>query len=105
MFSSTRSVHSLSGGETFLVSLALSLALSSISSNRMSIGSLFIDEGFGALDSETLNFAITALEKLQSQGRKIGVISHLGEMLERIPVKVRVVKSAPGKSYVEITDN
>ena len=105
MFSSTRSVHSLSGGETFLVSLALSLALSSISSNRMSIGSLFIDEGFGALDSETLNFAITALEKLQSQGRKIGVISHLGEMLERIPVKVKVVKSAPGKSYVEITDN
>lgn len=104
MLSQTRSVHTLSGGETFIVSLALSLALSSISSSRMNIGSLFIDEGFGALDSETLRFAITALERLQNQGRKIGVISHLGEMLERIPVKVKVVRTGPGKSIIEITD-
>jgi len=97
-------VHTLSGGETFIVSLALSLALSSISSSRMNIGSLFIDEGFGALDSETLRFAITALERLQNQGRKIGVISHLGDMLERIPVKVKVVRTGPGKSIIEITD-
>lgn len=104
MLSQTRSVHTLSGGETFLVSLALSLALSSISSSRMNIGSLFIDEGFGALDSETLRFAITALERLQNQGRRIGIISHLGDMLERIPVKVKVTKTGPGKSIIEITD-
>ena len=75
MMSDCRSVHTLSGGETFLTSLAMSLALSTISSNRMSINSLFIDEGFGALDSETLKSAMDALEQLQSQGRKIGVIS------------------------------
>lgn len=102
MMSAARSVHSLSGGETFLVSLALSLALSSISSNRMSIETLFIDEGFGALDSETLKIAMHALEGLQSQGRKIGVISHLSEMLEQIPVKINVVKKGLGRSRVEI---
>ena len=105
MMSETRSAHSLSGGETFIVSLALSLALSSISSNRMNIGSLFIDEGFGSLDSDTLRTAIMALEKLQSQGRNIGVISHLAEMLEKIPVKVKVYKIASGKSKIEIVNN
>ena len=104
MLSESRSVHSLSGGETFLVSLALSLALSSISSNRMSVESLFIDEGFGALDSTTLKTAMHALERLQSQGRKIGVISHLGEMLEQIPVKINVIKKNSGKSRIEITE-
>jgi exonuclease SbcC len=97
-------VHSLSGGETFLVSLALSLALSSISSNRMSIETLFIDEGFGALDSETLKTAMRAIEGLQTRGRKIGVISHLSEMLEQIPVKINVVKKGLGRSRVEISD-
>lgn len=105
MLSETRSVHSLSGGETFLVSLALSLALSSISSNRMSIESLFIDEGFGALDSDTLKTVMSALERLQSQGRKIGVISHYGEMLEQIPVKIAVVKQNSGRSRIEIKEN
>ncbi len=105
MMSESRSAHTLSGGETFIVSLALALALSSISSNRMSIGSLFIDEGVGALDSDTLRTAMMALERLQSQGRKIGVISHLGEMLEQIPVKVQVRSVSPGKSVVEIIDN
>ena len=105
MLSETRSVHSLSGGETFLVSLALSLALSSISSNRMSIESLFIDEGFGALDSDTLKTVMSALERLQSQGRKIGVISHYGEMLEQIPVKIAVVKQNSGRSRIEIKGN
>ncbi len=104
MLSESRSVHSLSGGETFLVSLALSLALSSISSNRMSVESLFIDEGFGALDSTTLKTAMHALERLQSQGRKIGVISHLSEMLEQIPVKINVIKKNSGKSRIEITE-
>ena len=102
MLSESRSVHSLSGGESFIVSLALALALSSLSSNRMNIESLFIDEGFGSLDSETLRIAMEALEKLQGQGRKIGVISHLSEMIERIPVQIKIVKCTSGKSKVEI---
>ncbi|MBR5475982.1 MAG: AAA family ATPase [Bacteroidaceae bacterium] len=102
MLSESRSVHSLSGGESFIVSLALALALSSLSSNRMNIESLFIDEGFGSLDSETLRVAMEALEKLQGQGRKIGVISHLSEMIERIPVQIRIIKCSSGKSKVEI---
>lgn len=100
MMSDSRSVHSLSGGETFLASLALSLALSSVSSNKMNIESLFIDEGFGALDGETLQEAIDVLEKLQGKGRKIGVISHLSDMLERIPTRIRVVKKGNGKSKI-----
>ncbi len=95
-----RSVHSLSGGETFLVSLALALSLSSLSSNRMSIESLFIDEGFGALDNETLRTAMEALERLQGQGRKVGVISHLQDIIERISAKIKVVKEQEGKSKV-----
>ena len=102
MMSDCRSVHTLSGGETFLTSLAMSLALSTISSNRMSINSLFIDEGFGALDSETLKSAMDALEQLQSLGRKIGVISHLNEMIERIPTRITVTKNSNGKSRIEI---
>ena len=105
MMAESRSAHSLSGGETFIVSLALSLALSSLSSNRMRIESLFIDEGFGALDKETLQTAVMMLEKLQLSGRKIGVISHLPEMLEQIPVKVNVVRLSPGRSKIEINDN
>lgn len=97
-----RTVHSLSGGESFLVSLALALGLSSLSSNRMKVESLFIDEGFGSLDAETLRVAMDALEQLQTQGRKIGVISHVQEMSERIPVQIRVEKAGNGKSLLEI---
>lgn len=96
-----RSVHYLSGGESFLVSLALALGLASLSSNRMKVESLFIDEGFGSLDPETLRTAMDALERLHNDGRKVGVISHVQEMTERIPVQVRVIKLA-GKSKVEI---
>lgn len=102
MFNEIRSVHSLSGGESFLVSLALALGLSSLSSNRMKIESLFIDEGFGSLDAGTLRIAMDALENLQTQGRKIGVISHVEEMTERIVTQVRIVKSANGKSVVTV---
>ena len=102
MMSETRSVHSLSGGESFLVSLALALALSSLSSNKMSIESLFIDEGFGSLDSETLSVAMDALERLHSTGRRIGIISHLAEIIERIPTQIHVIKSKEGKSKIEI---
>ena len=97
-----RSVHSLSGGESFLVSLALALGLSSLSSNRMKIESLFIDEGFGSLDIDTLTIAMDALENLQTQGRKIGVISHVEEMKERITTQIQIEKLSNGKSQVHI---
>ena len=97
-----RTVHSLSGGESFLVSLALALGLSSLSSNRMKVESLFIDEGFGSLDANTLRIAMDALESLRTQGRKIGVISHVQEMTERIPVQIRVSRAGNGRSYLEV---
>ncbi|MBK8328634.1 MAG: hypothetical protein IPL09_03980 [Bacteroidetes bacterium] len=97
-----RTVFSLSGGESFLVSLALALGLASLSSNRMQVESLFIDEGFGSLDPETLNIAMDALERLHNQGRKVGVISHVQEMTERIPVQIKVSKQQSGKSKVEV---
>ncbi|HEY6083264.1 MAG TPA: SbcC/MukB-like Walker B domain-containing protein, partial [Chitinophagaceae bacterium] len=97
-----RTVYSLSGGESFLVSLALALGLASLSSTRMRVESLFIDEGFGSLDPVTLNMAMDALERLHDQGRKVGVISHVQEMTERIPVQIRVSKRASGRSKVEV---
>lgn len=102
MLGEVRSVHSLSGGESFLISLALALGLSSLSSNRMKIESLFIDEGFGALDIDTLSIAMDALDNLQTQGRKIGVISHVEEMKERITTQIQVLKSANGRSSVRV---
>ncbi|MFO0999394.1 MAG: SbcC/MukB-like Walker B domain-containing protein [Planctomycetaceae bacterium] len=98
-----RSVHSLSGGESFLVSLALALGLASLTSNRLRIESLFIDEGFGSLDPETLNTAMSALMHLEAQGRKVGVISHVTEMTDAIPVQVKVVKGRGGASRVIVS--
>ncbi|MBA5635657.1 AAA family ATPase [Duganella sp. LX20W] len=97
-----RSVHSLSGGESFLVSLALALGLASLSSNRVRVESLFIDEGFGSLDADTLRVAMDALDGLQSMGRKVGVISHVQEMTDRIAAKILVQPSAGGKSVVTV---
>ncbi len=97
-----RSVHSLSGGESFLVSLALALGLASLSSNRVRVESLFIDEGFGSLDAETLRVAMDALDGLQAMGRKVGVISHVQEMTERIATKVLVERMAGGSSRVAV---
>lgn len=97
-----RSVHSLSGGESFLVSLALALGLASLSSNRVRVESLFIDEGFGSLDAETLRVAMDALDGLQAMGRKVGVISHVQEMTERIATKILVQPSAGGRSTVSV---
>ena len=102
MCDEVRTVHSLSGGESFLVSLALALGLSSLSSNRMRVESLFIDEGFGSLDAETLRVAMDALESLRTQGRKIGVISHVQEMTERIPVRICVNRAGNGRSFLEV---
>lgn len=97
-----RSVHSLSGGESFLVSLALALGLASLTSSRMRIESLFIDEGFGSLDPETLNTAMGALMHLESQGRKVGVISHVAEITDAMPVQVKIVRRRGGAARIEI---
>jgi len=97
-----RSVHSLSGGESFLVSLALALGLASLSSHRVKVESLFIDEGFGSLDAESLRVAMDALDNLQALGRKVGVISHVQEMTERIGTKVQVMRTAGGVSRIVV---
>ncbi|MBR8802650.1 AAA family ATPase [Porphyromonas levii] len=103
MMDEERTVFSLSGGETFLVSLALALGLSSLSSRHMRIGSLFIDEGFGSLDGDTLAVALDALESLQSQqGRLVGVISHVQEMNERISTQIQVQSNGRGGSKIVI---
>lgn len=100
LYDETRSVFSLSGGESFLVSLALALGLSSFSSQNHFEENLFIDEGFGTLDAETLQIVMEALERLRSQGRQIGIISHVQELTERIPVKICLVKTGNGSSKV-----
>jgi exonuclease SbcC len=97
-----RSVHSLSGGESFLVSLALALGLASLSSNGVRVESLFIDEGFGSLDADTLRVAMDALDGLQALGRKVGVISHVQEMTERIATRILVRRVSAGSSQVSV---
>ncbi|MEC7121007.1 MAG: SbcC/MukB-like Walker B domain-containing protein, partial [Pseudomonadota bacterium] len=97
-----RAVHSLSGGESFLVSLALALALAQMASGQMQIESLFIDEGFGSLDPESLQVVMDALDQLQGQGRKVAVITHVQEMQERIPVQIRVERRGSGRSVLRV---
>lgn len=89
-----RDTKTLSGGESFLVSLALALALSDLVSHKTSIDSLFLDEGFGTLDAETLDIALDALDNLNASGKMIGVISHIDAMKERIPTQLRVMKKS-----------
>lgn len=98
-----RSVHSLSGGESFLVSLALALGLASLSSHRVRVESLFIDEGFGSLDADSLRVAMEALDNLQAQGRKVGVISHVQEMTERIGTRIEIKRLSGGQSRVIVS--
>lgn len=88
----TRDTRTLSGGESFLVSLALALALSDLVSHKTSIDSLFLDEGFGTLDGDTLEIALCALDALNASGKMIGVISHVESLKERIPTQIRVDK-------------
>jgi exonuclease SbcC len=97
-----RPISTLSGGETFLVSLALALGLSDLASNKVQIKSLFIDEGFGTLDAETLDVAMDALENLREAGKSIGVISHVEAMKERITTQIQVVRTAGGYSRIEV---
>ncbi len=97
-----RSVHSLSGGESFLVSLALALGLAAMASGRLRIESLFIDEGFGTLDPESLQTVMDALDRLQDQGRKVTVITHVQELHERIPTQIQVRKLGHGQSRLMV---
>ena len=98
-----RAVSTLSGGETFIISLALALSLSDMASKNVALDCLFIDEGFGTLDHETLDVAMNTLEKLQSESQKmVGVISHVEALKERINVQIRLVKDAQGHSKIEV---
>jgi len=98
-----RPVSTLSGGESFIVSLALALGLSELASQKIAIDSLFLDEGFGTLDEESLEIALNALNLLQSGGKMVGVISHVEALKERIPLQIKVVPNGDGTSFVEIT--
>jgi len=96
-----RPVQTLSGGETFVASLAVGLALSELLAGSAEVGSLFLDEGFGTLDPETLESAIQALETLRQDTRAIGLITHVRELADRLPAHIEVIKSPDG-SYVRI---
>lgn len=99
-----RSVKTLSGGETFIVSLALALALSDLASKNVKIESLYIDEGFGSLDPEALDMAISTLEQLQIESNKtIGIISHVDSLKERIETQIQLEKSSHGFSKMVVT--
>jgi DNA repair protein SbcC/Rad50 len=97
-----RPMSTLSGGESFLVSLALALGLSDLAGRQTQIGSLFIDEGFGTLDAETLDLAITSLENLQASGKMIGIISHVEALKERISSQIQVIKMSGGASNLRV---
>jgi exonuclease SbcC len=99
-----RSVHSLSGGESFLASLALALGLSSLSARDTRVESLLIDEGFGSLDPSTFEVALAVLDALQASGRKVGVISHVPGLAERIGVRIAVKPQGPGRSVVRVME-
>jgi len=98
----TRLVDTSSGGEKFLISLALALGLSDLASKNVTIGSLFIDEGFGTLDNNTLETVISTLETLHAQGKMIGIISHVENLKERISSQIQVVKKSNGVSELRI---
>ncbi|MEM1022837.1 MAG: AAA family ATPase [Myxococcota bacterium] len=97
-----RSVSTLSGGESFLVSLALALGLSSLSARDLAVESLFIDEGFGHLDKDSLEVAISTLDALQAEGRSIAIVSHVPDVAERIGYGIEVRPLEPGRSRVRI---
>lgn len=97
-----RSMNTLSGGESFLVSLALALGLSDLAGQNAHIQSLFIDEGFGTLDDNSLDMAVATLENLQASGKTIGIISHVKELKERITTQIQVRKKDNGFSEISI---
>lgn len=98
-----RAATTLSGGETFLVSLSLALGLSSLAKGSMSVDTLFIDEGFGTLSADYLNTVIETLENLhQMGGKKVGIISHVDALRERIPIQIQVIRKGSSSSLVSV---
>jgi exonuclease SbcC len=95
-----RSTKNLSGGESFIVSLALALGLSHMASRNVRIDSLFLDEGFGTLDEDALETAIETLAGLQQDGKLIGVISHVTALKERIGTQIQVIPEPGGRSII-----
>ncbi|MCK5841402.1 MAG: chromosome segregation protein SMC, partial [Candidatus Sabulitectum sp.] len=96
----TRSVRNLSGGESFIVSLSLALGLSKMASRKVRVDSLFLDEGFGTLDEESLETALETLAGLHQGGKLIGIISHVSALKERIRTQISVKKVSGGKSRI-----
>jgi exonuclease SbcC len=97
-----RPISTLSGGETFLVSLALALGLAAMSANKVTVRSLFIDEGFGTLDPQSLETALGMLDELQATGCQIGIISHIPELAERVGYCIAVKPNGRGTSQVAV---
>lgn len=97
-----RSIDTLSGGETFIVSLALALALAGLSARQMPLRTLFIDEGFGSLDAASLETVLDVLDAVQAQGKQIGIISHVADIAERFRVRVTVEREGEGRSLVTV---
>lgn len=96
-----RSTKNLSGGESFLVSLALALGLSRMASQNVRVDSLFLDEGFGTLDEEALESALETLAQLREDNKLIGIISHVGALKERIPLQVEIIPESRGTSKIK----
>lgn len=97
-----RSVKNLSGGEVFMVSLALALGLSGMASQKVRVDSLFLDEGFGTLDDEALETALSTLSGLQQEGKLIGIISHVTALKDRIPTRIIIEKGTNGRSRIQM---
>lgn len=105
MGSELRAATSLSGGETFLVSLALALGLTSLNDEHFDMDMLFIDEGFGTLDSDSLDMVMTTLENLHILGKRVGIISHVDTLKERIPAQIQLIREGKSLSKVLVTMN
>ncbi|OFZ26757.1 MAG: hypothetical protein A2381_06355 [Bdellovibrionales bacterium RIFOXYB1_FULL_37_110] len=100
-----RKIHTLSGGEIFLVSLAMALSLSEMSKGQTDIESFFIDEGFGNLDQDSIDDALNVLYKIKGQGKQIGIISHIHELTSKISINIDLLKSPQGESSINIVYN
>ncbi len=100
-----RKVSTLSGGETFMVSLAMALALAEMARGRADIDSFFIDEGFGTLDEDSLEDVVEMLQQVRSRGKQIGLITHVKNLSQRLPVNLRVIKNDRGHSHTEVLYN
>ena len=101
----TRKISTLSGGETFLVSLAMALALAELTRGEAKLDSLFIDEGFGTLDETTIEQVYNLLQEIQSSGKSIGIISHVQNLTQRLPVNIQLNKDINGLSNINLCLN